>query len=242
MSKKGSYWDSHYKYAVYSKPLTKGSLAYDRRKIYLDLLKPKSKDARIVDLACSVGHIMTTFYQEGYANVTGVDLDSGSIQAGKLMYPSLKDKFVEDDIINWLSQAADKRDSYDYLLLINILEHLDIKSIKKIFRTLPKVISKGGKVIIKVPNAGTVYSNRYLYDDYTHQTYLTIRSMMQLLREVGYEDSSFSFHDDPYVIQGRFKFVQKIAFKVMRYLDKLLLGESPNNKFQFPTIICIIEF
>lgn len=231
-----SYWDSHYRHLTEGVDFGPGSDLYRQYEYYLRLIGVPSTDAHIVDLGCSVGHFLQVWHDQGYRNLQGVDLDGHSVAIARQRQPETG--FEDQSVMEWL--AANDR-HYDVISLLSILEHLSVDDGLSVMQQLSRIVRPGGRIFVKVPNAGTIYANHWQYDDFTHRTPYTVRSLAQLCRTVGFAGEQLRFFNDHSLAGGRAGWVRKALYSSCTLLDRLLLGPTVNNRFQYPVLLCVIE-
>lgn len=88
--------------------------------------------------------------------------------------------YLDDDFSN------KNKDTFDYIFMWHVLEHIDDKNIDKLLQNLMKVCKKNGKIIIEVPNGN---DELFKYEKYKninymihHISYFTKETLEQLLK------------------------------------------------------------
>jgi SAM-dependent methyltransferase len=110
----------------------------------VDFISPhiKSPDARILDIGCSTGALLSVFKSRGYRNLLGLDPSSSCVEVATRLYgvPA-----VAGDISGFRGEGT-----YDLIILSAVLEHLvDFEySMKKI----QSLLSDNGLLFIEVPD------------------------------------------------------------------------------------------
>jgi 2-polyprenyl-3-methyl-5-hydroxy-6-metoxy-1,4-benzoquinol methylase len=231
-----SYWDSHYKHLTEDTAFGPGSDLYRQYEYYLGLIGAPATDAHIVDLGCSVGHFLQVWHDRGFRHLHGVDMDGKSVAIARQRRPEVT--FHDQNLMDWL---AGNHQQYDVISLLSILEHLSAADGISVLRQLAKIVRPGGRIFVKVPNAGTIYANHWQSDDYTHRTPYTVRSLAQLCRKVGFADEQLRFFNDHSFVGGRAGWLRRALLSSCSLLDRLLLGPSVNNRFQYPVLLCVID-
>jgi len=103
-----------------------------------ELIKKEDKDIRILELGCGRGRLSRDLMNEGYKNLTLIDIDNYTEGLGV----DLKDLSFEK-----LDYADNK---FDLVLAIAIIEHLENPFL--LYREVHRVLKPGGKFIIAIPN------------------------------------------------------------------------------------------
>ncbi len=133
----------------------------------------------------------------------------------------------------WLEEY--KEEKFDYILFIDILEHLT--KANEVLEKSGKLLKKGGSILISVPNAAhnsviiQMMHNQLLYQntgilDYTHVHQYTFLELMRMCDESGYKPV---YLDATYIAVGKNEFdvsYMDINPKVAEYLKKRPLGEA----------------
>jgi SAM-dependent methyltransferase len=176
---------------------------------------PNDRNARIVDLGCGHGAYLYFLKQKGYQNLVGIDtsaeqvalahrLDIQEVQCGDI------NEFLEQD-----SEAV------DVVLLMDILEHLPLEIIMDLLDKVFSKLSKGGRLIIHVPNAEGLFGMRVRYGDLTHEQSFTPTSMQQLLKTTGF--STIGYSEDKPVVHGMTSLIRRVIWDTMTAPHRLLL-------------------
>jgi ubiquinone/menaquinone biosynthesis C-methylase UbiE len=130
----------------------------------------------ILDIGCASGGYVNELLKRGY-NVYGIDLFLRPIQ-----------KSITNRLI--LGDATDlpfRENSFDTILLFNVLEHVDdIKVLSEVYRVCKQ------NIVFSVPNQKEVEIGYYgltyhPYVDVTHLRYYTPQSIKKILTESGFE-------------------------------------------------------
>jgi hypothetical protein len=85
-----------------------------------------------------------------------------------------------------------------------------------------RVLRKGGKWIIHIPNAESPFAGRIRYGDFTHELAFTRVSITQLLKSSGF--SLVTCHEDTPIPHGLKSAVRWLLWKVIRGTLRLYLG------------------
>jgi 2-polyprenyl-3-methyl-5-hydroxy-6-metoxy-1,4-benzoquinol methylase len=149
------------------------------RKNYLEHL-PQDRAAKILDIGCGMGHFLNFLISEGYTNYIGVDISEENIEFCK------KNKFNVNQA-NIFSYLKDTSDTYDAIVMNDIIEHLEKPEILKLLNLILERLNPGGRLIIKAPNASNpIMASSSRYYDFTHELLFTEESMSQVLKISGF--------------------------------------------------------
>lgn len=144
-----------------------------------DGILPKDKDASILEIGCANGMALLTLKDMGYFNIKGIELSQELAAIAK----SFNLEVIEADALDYI-----KRDqqSYDFIFMIDVLEHLPINRIYEFLRDIYEHLNENGKLMLIVPNAISPAGSYFRYIDWTHQTSFTPTSISYLLENAGF--------------------------------------------------------
>lgn len=138
------------------------------------------KNARIVDIGCSTGALLSTLKSHGYSNLMGVDPSSSCVRTVKKLY--------NIDAITSNISDLDNNEKYDVIILSAVLEHLvDFKISMQKIRALLK---DQGLLFIEIPDAERFDS--YIFTpfqqfSFEHINYFSQYSIRNLLSDFSFE-------------------------------------------------------
>ena len=131
--------------------------------------------ASVLDLACGYGDFVASVKTTGRR----VGLDHN---------PQLPD-FLPDDVESVVGDATDLSGfpgaTFQVVFASNFLEHLDHESVDRCLAEVHRVLSPGGRIVLVQPNFRL--APKTYFDDYTHRTIFTDRSLSDLLVARGFE-------------------------------------------------------
>lgn len=107
------------------------------------------KGHRCLDIACGDGELLNKFLYSKYKIAEGIDISKDLIRIAK----SNKKKnctFTVGDIDSFVNTCISKKIKYDGIYLLAILEHIQWPSL--FLSNISKILNKGGKIVIEVPN------------------------------------------------------------------------------------------
>lgn len=141
---------------------------------------PPSKEIRVLEIGCGYGRYLRALLDRGYANVYGIDISEEQIRfARENMHISSVEQV---DALDYLDRTTH---TYDVVLLLDVMEHLEVSYSIELLRKIHGVLNKGGKLIIQVPNGITPLTPIY-FSDITHHRAYSVNSMSQSLRMGGF--------------------------------------------------------
>ena len=194
---------------------------------------PDQKDTMILDLGCGFGSFLSYLQKNGYTNLHGVEI-------GKEQVEFLSKKQVhaiQSDIFSYLEKTDSK---FDFILLYDVLEHFKKDEIVKLIPLLKKTMAPNGILTIRVPNGDPLFSRGLMYGDFTHETFFTKRSLLQLFSLFDFDEVGVF----PSLAPSRnllVKMVRITIFKIISTLYRpLLLLDAPSDYKHFFPSECIL--
>jgi len=85
----------------------------------------------------------------------------------------------------------DRKGFYDVIFLRDILEHFKKDEIMEILDVCFQSLKDKGRIIIQTPNAESPFFGRIRYGDFTHEIAFSVSSLLQLLKNAGYNEVQF---------------------------------------------------
>ena len=158
---------------------------------------PKNKQINIIDLACGDGVLVHHLREKGYYNSKGIDISKEQIdKAHRLGVQSVH----QEDIFDFIKRTP--KESYDIVVLMDILEHLEPEEVLKISDGLYNILRPKGKAFFHTPNASGIFGMSIRYGDFTHSNAFTAKSIKQVLSTSGFR-SSITLEDKPTIYSLR---------------------------------------
>ena len=136
-------------------------------------------DDRIVDFGCATGNLLYEFKKRGIHQIVGTDVSYWAINYGKKKF-GLKEELQYYNI-NLLTEKK------DYVLFLDVLEHIDTDELDHILRFAKKGLNKA--IIMRVPISATKggpYVLEISRNDKTHIQCHTTEWWTQLFAKKGY--------------------------------------------------------
>ena len=136
---------------------------------------PGSKTSTILDVGCGYGRYLKALTEFGYCNAYGIDISEEQIRYAQERL-GLKSCKVADG----LGFLKDKNETYDVILLLDVLEHLSLDDSICLIRSVNRALKNAGVLVVQVPNAISPLAV-HRYGDLTHFRAYTTHSMEQTL-------------------------------------------------------------
>ncbi len=134
-------------YSEYYTPYPLKLYPFSSHKFIIDILNKKDNQ-RILDVGCGDGLFAEHISDRNYK--VGVDFIPESENTKKNFI-----KFFQYDLNKGLPEELNSEDKFDYILFLDILEHL--LDYEKLLADAKKYLNKDGKIIVSLPNFVNVY-------------------------------------------------------------------------------------
>src|SRR5258706_8572917 len=143
-------------------------------KTYLSqFIESFSKSSNIVDIGCGLGHTLYFFNKLGYKNTSGIEISQENINLLRKKGFNVK----KEDAFDFLRK---NQNSFDIITLFDLIEHFSKDEGILILDLARKSLKKNGIVIVETFNASHPFSSKFYFDDITHETGFTPRSIKTL--------------------------------------------------------------
>lgn len=153
--------------------------------LMLDHLGPYLPDGRgqqVLEIGCGMGFAMAALARAGYKAIKGVDIDASQIAACKrrgLDVEQIAD--LEDYLAGHIGR-------FGLVVMLDVLEHIPVASQVNVMRAVHASMTPGGRLIVQVPNASSIIAARWLYQDFTHASSFTERSIRFVLNNAHFTE------------------------------------------------------
>jgi len=142
---------------------------------------PQNRESKIIDLGCGYGTFLNVLSQLGYKNLYGLEI--GKEQNEFLNKKGFK--VYKQDLIEFLKT---NKETFDCITLFDVLEHFKKDEIVEIISLLKSRLKMGGVIMLRVPNGEAIFKGSIMYGDFTHETFFTKRSLIQVFKTLGFKD------------------------------------------------------
>ena len=207
---------------------------------FVDEYLPPDKEASVLDLGCGNGVLVYFARQAGYRNVKGVDASASQVRSAREMgIDGIEEREVSALGYAWKISGKGGRDvfsalaerpegSEDTIIAFDLLEHFDKAESLAFCDEVARVLKKGGKLILHVPNGESPFVGRTRYGDITHEQAFTWFSIEQLLRAAGF--STVSCYEDHIAVHGLKSGVRSLLWgltrRVLRFVVAVETGDG----------------
>jgi len=142
---------------------------------------PRNPDARILDIACGEGALLSFLRTLGYSNLSGFDLSAENVEICHSLGLGFVRRF---DALRLAEFSPGVR--YDAIFALDILEHLPKQWAVAFLEQARALLAPRGCLVLQTPNMGSVLGLYHRYLDVSHEFGLTERSAASLLLAAGF--------------------------------------------------------
>lgn len=146
---------------------------------------PASMDStmRCLEIGCGTGQFLSYLHHHGVRDFAGIDLDP---TLADVVPDVVKDHFEAIDVWAFLKRESDQK-PYDRIFMFDVFEHFVPEDGHKLLRKLNDVLSPGGSVTLKMPNASSPWGMQFQHGDLTHVAAYTPESIRHMAVSSGME-------------------------------------------------------
>ena len=199
---------------------------------------PAEENIEILEIGSGMGLFLKWLTDEGYANVTGVDISMQQCRdARKLKLENIKCQ----DILEYLRGNSRR---YDLIVCIDVLEHLKLDYLYELISRTYDALNPGGRLIVQSPNAIAPF-NAIRYADITHRRTFTVTSIRQLLAFSGFKFRSFCCYEIPPHIHGLKSWIRNtlwlLCIRPLIFLLFSILWGDDKGKIYTPNFLVVVD-
>lgn len=145
-NKQQEYWASPYDEPNFPIAYSK----HNKRSQYLLSVLPKyvKNNESILEIGCNIGRNLNALYNNGYTNLSGIDINTEALQKSKHVYPKLKANLFNKTVEEWVLENR----KYDCIYTMAVMVHLPYES-DWVFRRISK---KAKKTLITIEDEENV--------------------------------------------------------------------------------------
>lgn len=134
-----------------------------------------------LEIGCGTGAFLAYLRAKGVTRLLGIDHDPA---LAHVVPSEVRGDFSCRDAHDVLADPA--LGPFDRVVMLDVLEHFTPEDALHLLQSLRSRLAPGGKVVIKVPNAGAPWGLQYQFGDLTHRTAFSPISIRQLADAAGY--------------------------------------------------------
>jgi 2-polyprenyl-3-methyl-5-hydroxy-6-metoxy-1,4-benzoquinol methylase len=142
---------------------------------------PQDKFAKIVDMACGGGKLLHFFREQGYPNVSGVDISPDQVALSRQVIPDV----IQGNVIDFMESHPGE---FDLVIGFDIIEHFYKDEVLRFLDAAYNSLKPGGRLILQTPNAEGPWGAQYRYGDFSHEVGFNPNSLKRLMQLVGLTD------------------------------------------------------
>jgi cyclopropane fatty-acyl-phospholipid synthase-like methyltransferase len=149
----------------------------------LELLAPYLPVARgqsVLEIGCGMGFAIGAMGLAGFKSIRGVDIDTSQVAACK------RRGLDVEQISDLESFLSTQEGQFDLIVMLDVLEHIAVSSQINVLRAIHAALRPGGRLIMQVPNATSLLAMRWMYQDFTHASTFTERSIRFALNNANF--------------------------------------------------------
>lgn len=184
---------------------------------------PTDQDAVIVDLGCGTGEDLAFYISQGYSNVVGVDISPTQLNyAAKLNV-----KTEEADIFDSLK---DRDNKFDMISAYDVIEHLTKDEVLDFLSLTFKSLNNEGTLILRTPNAASLFASNLRYGDFTHELSFTPECLVLLMKAAGFTGIEIREVDPAPLGYSLISTIRFLLWKLIRlFVKSINLIETGSN-------------
>ncbi|HEV2469908.1 MAG TPA: methyltransferase domain-containing protein [Candidatus Sulfotelmatobacter sp.] len=197
---------------------------------------PEDKAARILDIGFGDGWFLAACLKLGYRNLSGADFNiqhKGNVC--DWAPGSITLHLIENNIGDFL---ADKPESYDFIHMSHVIEHIPKYSLFWIVDALYRALKPGGRLLLRTPNMEGPCANSSLYVTLSHEYGFAGSNLMSLLDISGFDEIRFlEFHERTPTLKQRLGNALRWPFLKASKFRNRLFGVNYGGQFSSELIV-----
>lgn len=176
-------------------------------------------NSNVLDLGCGTGRVIQRLKSMGYRHIIGIDDDKNQIEVGiQAGITELRNENAFDFLAKQISE------SFDYVLLVDVLEHFSLPDAVLLGRSIYRVLKPGGSVIVQTPNGSAPLNGVIAAGDLTHLQIYTPSSLKQWGHLTGFNIMQVFEVKPPFGSLKRL--VRRFIYGFYRFNVKLLVASQ----------------
>lgn len=134
-----------------------------------------------LEIGCGTGHFLSYLHHKGIADLKAIDLDPS---LAEVIPSEVRDKFEVAEVSAFLEGLPSDK-SYDRVFMFDVFEHFTADEGRELLVKIKSILSQGGEIVLKMPNAGSPWGLQYQFGDLTHVMGYTPSSIRQMADSAG---------------------------------------------------------
>ncbi len=152
-----------------------------RLRLVLAPFLPAPDSQAVLDIGCGMGFALLALQDMGFTDLRGIDIDGEQVRCARKLSLNV------EQVQNTFKFLEDNSDQFDIVLMFDVLEHVPVEEQICLMREVNNAMKPGGRVILQVPNAGSLLATWQRNIDFTHHSTFTPISLSFVLRNAGFE-------------------------------------------------------
>lgn len=202
-------------------------------KYFFSYINSYPHSASILEIGCNKGYLLKTLHDEGFTNLTGIDLSPDDLNHAISMNLGLNLKCI--DAKTFLNH---NKNTFKIIIMKAVLEHVKKEEIFPLMQLIYESLQDSGIVIIDVPNMDWLFASHERYMDFTHEVGFTKESIRQLLKSF-FSEFEVQTCDNNLDFRLHKKILAKITRFILNQLLKFADPEGASNPIWEKTLIGI---
>lgn len=222
MKSPGKEW---YESQYFWRPMFREKLEWYHKQFLNDKIAPGS---RVLDVGCGSGTFATAAAKKSY-HVTGVDLDKGSVKAGRA---TGVDNLHAATLEEFISENPEKQ--FNIVTFFEVLEHLDNPT--SFLAGVKSVLTPGGIIAFSVPNRGKWRLLPSILDNPpNHLTRWSKLALSNLVRSIGFSvkelrEKPITLHEARIFLSSQFSSAYSIRERISVKSKEVIQKGSRKDK------------
>jgi len=142
-----------------------------------------------LEVGCGLGHFLLYLKSKQVKNFLGIDLDAN---LADYLPTEVRENFRAVKIEKFVKA----KQKFDRIIMLDVLEHFDPSSGTSLLIEIKKILNAGGKLLVRVPNAGSPWGIQNQFGDLTHKTCFAPGSLKQIATAAGFKVTSLYPHKE----------------------------------------------
>lgn len=194
-----------------------------------------AKSARIFDMGCGSGSLLSALKEHGFTHLSGMDLSDEQVQMAHDMGVLEVEK---GDAMQFLRNDTT---GFDVITGMDIIEHFTKDELVELLQLIQSKLKSGGLAIFRTPNMDAPVASAFALGDFTHESYLNASSAQQVMLSCGFQQVKVL--GSTMRVKGLFKeIVRRVVFDFTSIFWKLQLfatARSTRNILFTPNLIIV---
>ena len=136
----------------------------------------------VLEVGCGTGLFLAYLHAKGVQDFVGIDPDPALANA---LPTDVADRFVATDAAAYV-RAEEGRRRFHRIAMFDVLEHLEVPDALAVLRDLKRVLTPDGRIVVRVPNAGSPWGLHVQFGSIDHVTAFTPDKLGDVARLAGY--------------------------------------------------------